>query len=243
MARTTPFVRLLLAAALLTPLALHSGSNPASADPPADQADAVAPDAGNRITRFDLALVSRTYNAGDDNWTIVADATLTSNRICLPIAFNCIVGEVSSPSNASLVNLECRSVLWNHLLVFRNHCLKEIFWAGHKQLFRFTWTTDPGVSSGTVQLSAEFGRGFLPVTFQQLAVANLTVDLSQTLEISKSCPDTRWRPRRHRHHGHRRARPSARRTHIGWRPGEGLGRRNLGLLRNAHLHLHRAGPG
>lgn len=195
MPRTSLTTRVLLALALLASLSVRLGSDPASAAPeaatPAAQEPVRADDVGTWVSKMSLQQVSRTYNAGDDNWTIVAEARLTSNRICLPVLFNCIVGEVSSPPNASLTDLTCLSPLWSHLLVFRSHCLKEVFWAGHQQEFRFTWTTDPGVSTGTVQLAVEFGRGFLPVTFQQLATASLTVDLgTPTLEVSKRCPAT-----------------------------------------------------
>lgn len=142
----------------------------------------------HRRTEMDLDLVSRSYDSGDDNWTIVAEATLTSNRICLPLVFNCIVGEVNAPANASLKDLKCDSLGWNHLFVFRNHCMKQLLFAGHEQKFTFTWTTDPGVNSGTVDLEVEFGRGLLPHTFQQLATAELTVDLDVSLDITKSCP-------------------------------------------------------
>ncbi len=135
-----------------------------------------------------LDLVSRTYNGGANNWTIVAEATLSSNRVCLPIAFNCIVGQLTKPSNASLIQLRCQSPAWNHLLVFRDHCLRQTFFAGHQQEFQFTYTTDPGVGTGSVDLAVEFGRGFLPVEFQQLATATLTVSLDATLEVSKVCP-------------------------------------------------------
>lgn len=195
MARMSLTTKVAVLVAVLASLTVPLGGNPVAAAPEAPQLSAqepVQPDAGGpRLSRMSLALVSRTYNPSTDNWTIVAEARLTSNRICLPIAFNCIVGEVASPSNASLTDLSCESLFWNHLLVFRNHCLKELFWAGHHQHFRFTWTTDAGVSTGTVELGVEFGRGFLPVVFQQLAVATLTVDLgTPALEIFKTCPAT-----------------------------------------------------
>lgn len=141
-----------------------------------------------RRAEMDLDLVSRTYDPGQQSWTIVAEATLTSNRICLPLVFNCIVGELDTPANASLADLRCDSRRWNHLLVFRNHCMRQLGFAGHEQKFTFTWRTDPGVSTGSVDLSVEFGRGVLPVTFQQLATAELTVDLDVSLDITKSCP-------------------------------------------------------
>ena len=173
---------------MVVPLAMfaRAGATPStqSAATTATASEAV----DHRRTEMDLDLVSRSYDAGDDNWTIVAEATLTSNRICLPLVFNCIVGEVNAPANASLADLKCDTTGWNHLLVFRNHCMKQLFFAGHDQKFTFTWTTDPGVNSGTVDLEVEFGRGILPHTFQQLATAKLTVDLDVSLDITKSCP-------------------------------------------------------
>lgn len=192
-------IRAALIAALLVPLAgfAHAGAasvtqgplgdakvTQARATPAASSGEAV----DHRRSYLDLDLVSRSYDPGEDNWTIIAEATLTSNRICLPVVFNCIVGELDAPANASLADLRCDSQGWNHLLVFRNHCMKQLFFAGHDQKFTFTWTTDPGVRSGSVELSVEFGRGILPHTFQQLATAELTVDLDVSLDITKSCP-------------------------------------------------------
>ncbi len=195
MERTSLTTKVAFLVVLLASLMVPLAGNPVAAAPESPQLSVQEPvraDAGGpRTSRMSLALVSRTYNPATDNWTIVAEARLTSNRICLPIALNCIVDEVSSPTNATLTDLSCQSLLWNHLLVFRNHCLKQVFWAGHHQHFQFTWTTDPGVSQGSVKLDVEFGRGFLPVVFQQLAVATLTVDLgTPALEIHKSCPAT-----------------------------------------------------
>lgn len=197
--RSSSAMRAVLAAALLLPLAMfaRAGATPstqsaAQAPPSAAQRAATTATTSeavdHRRTEMDLDLVSRRYNSGANNWTIVAEATLTSNRICLPLVFNCIVGEVNAPANASLENLTCDSTGWNHLLVFRNHCMKQLFFAGHDQKFTFTWTTKPGVNSGTVDLQVEFGRGILPHTFQQLATAKLTVDLDVSLDITKSCP-------------------------------------------------------
>ena len=184
----------LMAVALLAVGAVShlAGSPAAQAAPGAQQAPAQVDtsEVDHRHTRLDLALVSRTYDAGDDNWTIVAEATLDSNRICLPVVFNCIVGQDDTPTDATLVDLTCDSSGWNHLVVFREHCMKQLLFAGHDQKFTFTWRTDPGVNSGTVDLSVEFGRGILPHTFQQLATAGLTVDLGTTLDVTKSCPTT-----------------------------------------------------
>ena len=182
-----------VAAVVLIAMALPTVSN-AGASPQADAAvaapalDAGSPSVGHRFADMKLELISRTFNAGPNNFTIVAEATLSSNFICLRIWFNCIVGEVSSPSNATMVDLQCQSPLWNHLLVFRDHCLKEIFHAGHDQKFQFTYDTDPGVISGNVDLNVEFGRGFLPVQFDQEATASLTVNLDEILNVSKECP-------------------------------------------------------
>lgn len=197
--RSSSTIRAVLAAALLIPLGMfaRAGASPSTqsaAQAPqslAQRAGATAttPEAvDHRRSEMDLDLKSRSYDSVDDNWTIVAEATLTSNRICLPLVFNCIVGELNTPDNASLENLSCDSPGWNHLRVFRNHCMKQLFFAGHDQKFTFTWTTDPGVSSGTVDLEVEFGRGILPHTFQKLVTAKLTVELDLSLDIAKSCP-------------------------------------------------------
>jgi uncharacterized repeat protein (TIGR01451 family) len=197
--RSSLVIRAVLAAALLIPLAVfaRAGATPSTqgaAQAPQSVAQraattvTAAETVDHRRTEMDLDLVSRSYDPGDNNWTIVAEATLTSNRICLPLVFNCIVGEVNAPANASLENLKCDSPGWNHLLVFRNHCMKQLLFAGHDQKFTFTWTTKPGVNSGKVDLEVEFGRGILPHTFQQLATAKLTVDLDVSLDITKSCP-------------------------------------------------------
>ena len=71
-----------------------------------------------------LRLVSRTFNVSTNNWTVVVDATLDSNYLCFPLLFDCIVGELADPPNANLTDLQCLSPLWNHLIVFRNHCLQ-----------------------------------------------------------------------------------------------------------------------
>ncbi len=181
--------RLLLVAILLVPAALSGRAAASTTSPAAATAPtATAEDVAHRHDDLDLDLVSRTYDPGDDNWTVVAEATLSSNRICLPVVFNCIVSQVGEPSNASLTELRCDNPGWNHLLVFRDHCMKQLLFAGHDQKFTFTWTTDPGVNSGEVVLDVEFGRGVLPVTFQQLATATLTVDLGVNLDLRKTCP-------------------------------------------------------
>ena len=168
----------------LVPLVGSATTDTASAQ----QAGAAAVD--NRRASLDLDLVSRTYNASTSNWTIVAEATLDSNRICVPLVFDCIVAEQTAPSNATLTQVDCLSPLWNHLVIFRDHCLKQVLHAGYHQRFRFTYVTNPGVVSGTVDLTAEFGRGVLPYVFQQLATAALTVDLDTALDLATSCPAT-----------------------------------------------------
>ncbi|MFV0316092.1 MAG: hypothetical protein ACK5O2_03910 [Microthrixaceae bacterium] len=190
--RRSVIARAVLALAVLVPAGVAAGAaaSPAAPGTPAVQqaASVTAQDVTHRRDDFGIDLISRTYNPTDDNWRIVAEATLSSNRICLPLVFNCIVSEVSSPANADLTELSCDSPSWNHLLVFRNHCMKQLLFAGHDQKFTFTWTTDPGVNSGTFEAEVEFGRGVLPVTFQQLATATLTVDLGVALEVNKTCP-------------------------------------------------------
>ena len=167
----------------------HHAAAPAAARAVSPAAAVCGTDPECRKDKLKLALVSRTFDT--DHWVIVADATLDSNRVCLPIAFNCIVDQATAPSNASLTQLQCQSLGWNHLLVFRDHCLKQLGFAGFHQKFRFTCNTNPGVTTGTVNLKVEFGRGFLPDVFEQLATASLAVDLGlPRLDIAKSCPDT-----------------------------------------------------
>lgn len=181
--------RVLLVAILLAPVALSGLAAASPASPAVATAPSATPeDVAHRHDDLGLDLVSRTYDPGEDNWTVVAEATLSSNRICLPVVFNCIVSQVGEPSNATLTELRCDSPGWNHLLVFRDHCMKQLLFAGHDQKFTFSWTTDPGVNSGEVALEVEFGRGVLPVTFQQLATASLTVDLGVNLDLRKTCP-------------------------------------------------------
>lgn len=154
----------------------------------AQSAPAQAADAAQRTSRLSLDLVSRSYSASEGKWTIVLDATLNSNNICIKAVFDCVVGALNVPSGSTLVDLECRSPLWNHLLIFRNHCLKQFFVAGHHQKFRFTYKTAPQATP--VTFGAEFGRGFLPYIFQQLATATLAVNLDDPLTVTKSCADT-----------------------------------------------------
>ena len=170
----------------LLPLTALAGNSATSAAPAEVQPAAAA----GRHAELSLELVSRTFNVSTNNWTVVVDATLNSNYLCFPLLFDCIVGELTDPPNANLTDLQCLSPLWNHLIVFRNHCLKQIGHAGQDARFRFTYLTDPGVTTGNLSVSAEFGRGVLPVTFQQLATASLTVDLNTSLDLTKSCPDT-----------------------------------------------------
>jgi uncharacterized repeat protein (TIGR01451 family) len=177
-----------VAAVAIVPLVRSSVTEAATVGPAKDVASATSVD--NRRSDMTLALVSRTFNLSTNNWTIVAEATLNSNRICVPGIFDCIVGERVAPSNASLQSTECLSPLWNHLVVFRDHCLKQVFHAGYDQKFRFTYATTPGVTTGSVTLNAEFGRGVLPYIFQQLATATLNVNLDTALDVTKSCPST-----------------------------------------------------
>jgi hypothetical protein len=185
--RLSRVLGLALTLSLLT-LTAVAGTSATSAAPSAASEVRPAAAAG-RHAELSLELVSRTFNAGTNNWTVVVDATLNSNYLCFPLLFDCIVGELTDPPNANLTDLQCRSPLWNHLIVFRNHCLKQIGHAGQDAEFRFTYLTDPGVTTGSLTVSAEFGRGVLPVTFQQLATASLTVDLNTSLDLTKTCPD------------------------------------------------------
>jgi uncharacterized repeat protein (TIGR01451 family) len=166
-----------------------AGTTTAAAAPVAP-AKVEAAAAAARHAELSLALVSRTFNTATNNWTVVVEATLDSNYLCYPLVFDCIVGELTDPSNAKLTDLQCLSPHWNHMVVFRRHCLKQIGHAGQDSKFRFTYLTDPGVTTGNVVLSAEFGRGVLPVTFQQLATSTITVNLDTSLDLAKSCPDS-----------------------------------------------------
>jgi uncharacterized repeat protein (TIGR01451 family) len=175
------------ATALLLGLLLAMGS-PVDAGPSAhrDSTDAVP----RRSAEMALELVSRTFDASANNWTVVVDATLDSNYLCFPVVYDCIVGELADPANAALTDLQCLSPAWSHVVVFRNHCLRQLGRAGQDAQFRFTYVTDPGVTTGQVSLSVEFGRGVLPLTFSQLASASLVVDLDTALDLSTSCPDS-----------------------------------------------------
>jgi uncharacterized repeat protein (TIGR01451 family) len=170
----------------LLPLTAVAGTSATSAAPVEVQPAAAA----GRHAELSLQLVSRTFNVSTNNWTVVVDATLDSNYLCFPLLFDCIVGELTDPPNANLTDLQCLSPLWSHLIVFRNHCLKQVGHAGQDAKFRLTYLTDPGVTTGSMTVSAEFGRGVLPVTFQQLATASLNVDLNTSLDLAKTCPDT-----------------------------------------------------
>lgn len=179
----------LLMAVVLLPLMAVTDTPTATASKEVPEAP-LAGGGGGRSADLSLALVSRTFETATNNWTIVVDATLDSNYACIPLVWDCVVGELTDPPNADLVSLQCLSPWWNHLIVFRDHCLKQVGHAGQDSRFRFTYRTDPGVTTGTVNISVEFGRGVLPVTFQQLASKSLTVDLDTSLDLAKTCPDT-----------------------------------------------------
>ncbi len=186
-------LRAALVVALLVPLGMFARAGaspvaPAATSGAALRSAASPEDVDHRRTDLDLELLSRTYNAGDDNFTIVTEATLSSNKICLPLVFNCIVSQVDAPSNATLTSVTCDTAGWNHLLVFRENCMKQLFFAGHDQKFTFTWTTNPGVSSGSVDLAVEFGRGILPDILDHVKTARLAVNLDSGLELDKECP-------------------------------------------------------
>lgn len=183
---TVRLVAAVLVAAIL-PVAVGAAASVVSASP---SAPAPAAQVSHRRSHLELDLVSRTFNDATDNWTIVVLGILDSNAACIPAVFDCIFQPRRFPTGASLTDLDCQSPWWNHLVLFRNHCLKQLFHAGYGQTFLMTYTTDPGVQDGTVTLSAEFGRGVLPVVFQRLALASLTVDLDVPLDTAKSCPDT-----------------------------------------------------
>lgn len=149
----------------------------------AAQASAVT-DLGRRAD-LRLELVSRAYR--DGGWDVVVDARLDSNAVCVPLVFDCIVGAIDVPADTQLVETQCLSPFWNHLILFRDHCLKQAFLAGYDQQFRLTFRTTQ--QSGDLVLAAEFGRGVLPWIFQRLARAEMTVDLDVGLTVTKDCPE------------------------------------------------------
>ncbi len=151
---------------------------------------AAAPGGGaTRTSRMTLALRSQTYDAATHRWRIQVEVTLTSNAVCVPAVFDCIVGPLTPPSGVHLTDVACWSPSWNHLVVFRDHCMKQIGFAGFGQRFRFTYETDPSVDGTVVDLSAEFGRGVLPIVFQRLALRSLQVDLGSRPTLAKDCPE------------------------------------------------------
>jgi len=169
----------LLAATLATP----AGAGFGAGDPESEQHFP-------STSHLELSLVNRTYVPEADAWDIVIEGTLDSNAICLPAIFDCIVEPQVSPTGGSLTDTTCLSPQWNHLIFFFQHCIKQFPSAGHDQKFRFTYRTNPGVTSGTFTSTVRFGRGFLPFIFNPLAQASITVDLDVTLHVLKECPDT-----------------------------------------------------
>jgi uncharacterized repeat protein (TIGR01451 family) len=186
LATAPPRVRRLLAAALVVvgiaalPLAGGAVHDPVAA----------APGSGaTRTSRMALAVRSQSYDVSTHRWTIQLEATLTSNAVCVPGVFDCIVAPLAPPSGVQLTDVSCLSPYWNHLVVFRNHCLKQVGFAGFGQRFRFTYVTDPSVDGTEIDLSGEFGRGVLPVVFQRLATASVRVDLTSRPTLSEDCPE------------------------------------------------------
>jgi uncharacterized repeat protein (TIGR01451 family) len=169
-------------ACCLAAVTLAGPPDPVSAAP----SQPVAP-ASETTRRSDLRLelVDRSYSGGE--WTIVVGAVLNSNAACIPLVFDCIVGAVDVPAGTTLSDTQCLSPLWNHLIVFRDHCLKQVFHAGHDQRFLMTFRTTQ--QTGDLTLAAEFGRGVLPWQFQRLARGQLVVDLDVALTVTKSCPE------------------------------------------------------
>lgn len=134
-------------------------------------------------------LVSRTLDPATGRWDVVVEATLDSRALCLPAVFDCILAPEVDPAGAELVAVACPGPLWNHLFFFTDHCLKQIFTAGHDQRFRMTYRTD-APAPASVPITVRFGRGLLTQMVQELARTTLTVDLSASLDLASTCtPD------------------------------------------------------
>ncbi len=154
---------------------------------------ATAPDCGSCSSDIDQELVSRTFDT--DHWTIVIEATLDSNVVCHLFLFQCVVQPEQSPTNMSLVGVECLSPGWAHIYLdvlgfTRDVCARfDHHHAGTDQRFRFTYRTDPGVVSGTVSEKVIFYR-FPEEIFFVRAMDTIVVDLDVELDVTKTCPDT-----------------------------------------------------
>jgi uncharacterized repeat protein (TIGR01451 family) len=180
---------LLIMSVLCAGLVAATPATVAAQDPvPAD--DLAAFDARHGRSRLSMELVSRSYDAPAQQWVLVLEARLDSRAICLPLVFDCIVEPQARPSGATLTDVECVDPWWGHLGIFTDRCMKQLFFAGHDQTFRFTYRTDAGSDPDALTIGARFGRGVVPIILQQLASTELTVDLRASLDVAKDCPDT-----------------------------------------------------
>ena len=143
-----------------------------------------------RTSRLALDLISRDYDSVTGSWTVVVESRVDSNAICVPAVFDCIVQPGATPAGATLTGVQCLSSWWGHLGIFTDSCLKQLFFAGHHQRFRYTYVTDPGVAPTELAISSRFGRGLFPLMLQQLASDDLVVSLTAELELTQTCPDT-----------------------------------------------------
>jgi uncharacterized repeat protein (TIGR01451 family) len=187
---SVPVTRLLwalLAALLLVPVGAGSAAAAGSAEGVVQQA--AAPE-HRRTSRLQLDLVSRDYDNVSGSWTVVVESRLDSNRICVPAVFDCIVEPGADPAGATLTDVECLDSWWGHLGIFTDSCLKQLFWAGHDQRFRYTYVTDPGVAPSELAISSRFGRGLFPIMLQELASDDLVVSLTEELDVAGSCPSS-----------------------------------------------------
>ncbi len=174
--------RLALAFAVLVALLPIALPSPAGAQAPAPE--------HRRTSRLELDLVSRDFDSVSGSWTVVVESRLDSNRVCVPAVFDCIVQPGDDPAGATLTDVECLSPWWGHLGIFTDSCLKQLFFAGHHQRFRYTYVTDPGVAPTELAISSHFGRGLFPIMLQELASDDLVVSLTDELEVDQVCPDT-----------------------------------------------------
>lgn len=187
-------VRALLCATLVFAGLLAVPPGAVAAQETVPPSDAATFEARHGRSRLGLQLVERSYDAAAQQWVLVLEARLDSRAICLPLVFDCIVEPAADPEGATLTDVECLDPGWGHLGVFTDRCLKQLFFAGHDQTFRFTYRTDVGTDPASVTIGATFGRGLLPIIVQRLATAELTVDLRATLDVTKACDETTVQP-------------------------------------------------
>lgn len=183
-----PFLVKLIALCVVSCCVVLTLGPPAGAGRATTSASAQALPTHPRPSRVDLQLVSRTFDSGTGQWTVVVGTRLDSNRACIPAVFDCIVQPGSTPAGATLTDVQCLSPWWGHLGIFTSSCLKQLFHAGHHQRFRYTYVTDAGSAPTELELSTDFGRGLFPIMLERLASASLTVSLTADLDLVQECP-------------------------------------------------------